>query len=301
VGVIVHKEQADEERPAHDSAAGQEAAGRGRAGTRPAATGPAGSDSPGSDSAGSARTGSRAPDERRGTGASAGRAGARIGNVWLRPSRGGRSGEPPLTRARIVRAAVALLDDEGMDRLTMRRLAERLQVGATTLYWHVTTKDDVVDLAVDEIFGEAPVPAEPTGQPRADITALLGDWRRAMLRHPWSAAIPSRQRPLIGPHFLAWMEFLQSALVRIGLDGADLKAATWALYNHVMGSTASQSSLQMSPDDTRIGREYLESMRDQYPTVAAHDYIADDDWDSSFAIGLEFLLNGVEARSVRGA
>ncbi|MFF8960243.1 TetR/AcrR family transcriptional regulator [Streptomyces sp. NPDC014894] len=228
------------------------------------------------------------------------RTGARTGSVWLRPPRGGRSGEPPLTRARIVEAAVALLDDEGMDRLTMRRLAERLQVGATTLYWHVATKDDVIDLAVDEIFGETPVPDRHTPRPRADVTLLLHHWRLAMLRHPWSAALPLRRRPLIGPNFLAWMEFLQSSLLRTGLAEDRLNAATWVLYNHVMGAAAAQSGLLLSPEEARAGQEYLDSRRDRYPTVAAHSYITDDAWDAHFAAGLDFLLDGMAARPDRG-
>lgn len=223
------------------------------------------------------------------------RPGGRVGQVWLRPQRGGRE-EPPLTRERIVRAAVALLDEEGMGRLTMRRLAERLQVGATTLYWHVATKDDVVDLAVDAIFGETPVPDHHAEDPRDDITTLVNDWRQAMLRHPWAAAVPSRQRPLIGPNFLTWMEFLQSALLRAGLNERLLNAATWALYNHVMGATATQSSLQLSAEEARLGQEYLKSQRDEFPTVVAHNYIADDDWDTSFAVGLRFLLDGMQAQ-----
>ncbi|MER5490980.1 TetR/AcrR family transcriptional regulator [Streptomyces sp. NPDC002454] len=222
------------------------------------------------------------------------RAGARGRNVWLRPSRSAGQ-EPPLTRERIVAAAVALLDEEGMGRLTMRRLAERLQAGATTLYWHVATKDDVIDLAIDEIFGESRVPDRHSDDPRADITVLVNDWRRAMLRHPWAAEVPSRQRPLMGPNFLAWMEFLQSALVRAGLTGKRLNAATWALYNHVMGATATQSSMQFSAEETRLGQEYLRSRRDRFPTVAANNYIADDDWDTNFEIGLNFLLDGMEA------
>lgn len=223
-----------------------------------------------------------------------GRSGGKVGNVWLRASRGNK-GEPPLTRARIIQAALALLDEEGMDRLTMRRLAERLQVGATTLYWHVATKDDVIDLAVDAIFGETPVPDHHADDPRDDITTLVNDWRQALLRHPWAAELPSRQRPLMGPEFLTWMEFLQSALLRTGLTEKRLNAATWALYNHVMSATATQSSLQLPAEETRTGQEYLQSQRDKFPTVAAHNYIADDDWDTNFAVGLEFLLDGMMA------
>lgn len=222
--------------------------------------------------------------------------GGGVGNVWLRPPRGNK-GEPPLTRARIVQAAIALLDEEGMERLTMRHLAERLKVGATTLYWHVATKGDVIDLAVDAIFGEVPVPDHRSENPRDDIATLVHHWRHAMLRHPWAATVPSRQRPLMGPSFLAWMEFLQSALLRAGLTDKRLNAATWAFYNHVMGATATQSSLQLSAEETRMGQEYLESRRDEFPTVATYNYIADDDWDASFAVGLEFLLDGIEAQT----
>ncbi|OIJ88670.1 TetR family transcriptional regulator [Streptomyces sp. MUSC 14] len=225
-----------------------------------------------------------------------GQGGAGVGSVWLRVSRGNK-GEPPLTRERIVQAAVALLDEQGMDRLTMRHLAERLQVGATTLYWHVATKGDVIDLAVDAIFGETRLPGQRAEHPRDDIVALVTTWRQAMLRHPWAATLPARQRPLMGPNFLAWMEFLQSALVRAGLTGKRLNAATWALYNHVMGATATQSSLQLSAEEARLGQEYLESRRDQYPTVAANDYISDVDWDTSFTVGLELLLDGIDART----
>ncbi|EFG03617.1 Transcriptional regulator, tetR family (plasmid) [Streptomyces clavuligerus] len=220
------------------------------------------------------------------------RSGAKVGNVWLRPARGAGQ-EPPLTRERIVRAAVALLDEEGMGRLTMRRLAERLQAGATTLYWHVATKDDVIDLAVDEIFGESQVPDRHSDDPRDDITALVDSWRRAMLRHPWATEVPSRQRPLMGPNFLVWMEFLQSALLRAGVTEQQLNAATWALYNHVMGATAAQSNLRLSAEEIRLGQEYLHGKRDRFPTVAAHNYIADDDWDTNFTSGLTFLLDGM--------
>ncbi|GAA3149863.1 TetR/AcrR family transcriptional regulator [Nonomuraea salmonea] len=66
--------------------------------------------------------------------------------------------KPRLTLDRIVAEALALLDEEGVARLTMRRLAERLGTGSTTLYWHVKTKDDVLDLAMDAVFGEVGLP-----------------------------------------------------------------------------------------------------------------------------------------------
>ncbi len=216
-------------------------------------------------------------------------------SVWLRERRA-RRGEPPLTLARIVEAAVALLDEEGIDRLTMRRLAERLGVVAPSLYWHVDTKDDVIDLAVDAIFGAvAPGAGDPSPW-REQVTAVLATWRAAMLHHPWATAVPARRRPTIGPNFLAGMELLQATLVRAGFAENALSAATWALYNHVMGSAASQCALRISDDERRLGQEQLRNNRDRYPTLAARGYLYDDDWDGSYRTGLEILLDGLQAQ-----
>ena len=227
--------------------------------------------------------------------ASGQRKGGEVRSVWLRPRRASR-GEPPLTLARIVEAAVALLDDEGIDRLTMRRLAERLDVMAPSLYWHVDTKDDVIDLAVDAIFGERPPPVGAAALWRDDVTAVMTAWRAALLRHPWAAAVPARRRPTIGPNFLAWMEFLQGTLVRAGFGGKALSAATWALYNHVMGSASTEAALRITDEERQLGQAKLHGDRDRYPTLAANGYLYDDDWDGSFTTGLAYLLDGLEAR-----
>ncbi|WBB64114.1 TetR/AcrR family transcriptional regulator C-terminal domain-containing protein [Streptomyces sp. WMMC500] len=221
-------------------------------------------------------------------------------SIWLRPGRTPTRGEPPLTRARIGTAAVALLDEDGIDRLTMRRLADRLAVVAPSLYWHVDTKDDVIDLAVDAVFGEtqppAPGAADPAGGWREDVAAVLGGWRAVLLRHPWAAAVPARRKPGLGPHFLAWMEVLQATLVRAGFTGRDLLAATWALHNHVLGSASTQAALDVSAEERDLAQERVRAEADRYPTLAASDYLRDDDWNGTFAAGLDFILDGLQAR-----
>ena len=90
-------------------------------------------------------------------------------------------------------------------------VAQRLDVTATALYWHVKTKDDVLDLAVDRIFGDVAVP-DASESWLEDIRVLARAWRGAMLDHPWAAGLIGR--PMLGPNVLACTEFLQSALVR---------------------------------------------------------------------------------------
>ncbi|REE96746.1 TetR/AcrR family transcriptional regulator [Thermomonospora umbrina] len=221
------------------------------------------------------------------------------GGVWLRPGRSQRN-DPPLSRERIVAEAVALLDEEGIGRLTMRRLAERLDTGSTTLYWHVATKDDVLDLALDAVFGEAAVPDGTSGDWRADVTAMMTAWRAAMLRHPWTGVLLGR--PLMGPNVLERTEFLHAALTRAGLTGAHLTAAAYALSHYVIGSAMTQAAWRDHDEaatDEAVAA-HLSTHRDHYPTLAAQGLPTGGGWDTSFDHGLDYLLDGIAARLASG-
>ncbi|MFI6496080.1 TetR/AcrR family transcriptional regulator [Nonomuraea typhae] len=194
-------------------------------------------------------------------------------SVWLRPRK------PPrqvLTRERIVAEALALLDEEGIERLTMRRLAERLSTGSTTLYWHVKTKDDVLDLALDAVFGEAALPGG--GGWRAKAEQLLTAWRAAMLRHPWSITL--LDRPMMGPNALSRTDFLYRTLEEAGLP--DVGAAAYSLSTFVTGSVTMQARERAA--------DLTEHLR-PYPALARHGL--GHDWDATFARGLGYLLDGM--------
>ncbi|RFS81138.1 TetR family transcriptional regulator [Actinomadura spongiicola] len=213
-------------------------------------------------------------------------------SVWLRKGRPRREA-PPLTRERIVEEAVALLDEEGTTRLTMRRLAERLDTGSTTLYWHVKTKDDVLELALDAIFGDVPL-RDPGPDWRADVVALMSAWRRAMLDHPWSAAVLGG-RPLLGPNVLARTDVLYTALASTGVTGPRLAAAAYAVANYVIGSALMQIGARNDDDPAaeEAAREHLARNRARYPALAAHGHLPGDEWDSAFAQGLDYILDGL--------
>jgi AcrR family transcriptional regulator len=220
--------------------------------------------------------------------------------VWLRPAARKRDA-PPLSRDRIVEEAVALLDTEGADRLTMRRLAERLGTGSTTLYWHVKTKDDVLDLALDAIFAEVEIPPEDGQRWRAGVTTLINGWRAVLLRHPWSAALLSR--PMLGPNVLARSEFLYATLLEAGVAEPHLTAAAYGLSNYVIGSGLMQATWPANAEqDVRsAARERLQAHRERYPALAAHGpLVVEGDWDTSFALGLDWLLDGIQA-TIAGA
>ncbi|MER6175449.1 TetR/AcrR family transcriptional regulator [Streptosporangium sp. NPDC001681] len=221
---------------------------------------------------------------------------SKAGNVWLRSSGGAGRDVPPLSRDRIVEEAVALLDEEGAGRLTMRRLAERLGTGSTTLYWHVKTKDDVLDLALDAIFAEVEIPKEGERDWRAGITALIGGWRATLLEHPWSAALLGR--PMLGPNVLARSEFLYATLLGAGVVEPHLTAAAYGLSNYVIGSALMQATwlTKEEPAVRQAAGEHLRANRERYPALAAHGpLVVDGDWDTGFALGLTWLLDGIQA------
>jgi AcrR family transcriptional regulator len=207
--------------------------------------------------------------------------------VWLREPRVYRVS--PLTRDRIVEEAVALLDEEGAGRLTMRHLAERLGAAPTTLYWHVRTKDDVLDLALDEIFGDVVLPMA-TNDWLGDVRALLASWYSVMLQHSWVPGLLGR--PMLGPNVLTRTEFLQSALMRGGFSGTKLAAATHGLANYVIGSALTR--LAGGPPD--VADQLIQANLDLYPTLAATGHLGEQDWDELFGLGLDSMLAGWGAR-----
>ncbi|MEN3536783.1 TetR/AcrR family transcriptional regulator C-terminal domain-containing protein [Microbispora sp. ZYX-F-249] len=178
----------------------------------------------------------------------------------------------------------------------MRRLAERLGTGSTTLYWHLKTKDDVLDLALDAIFAAVEIPGEAGRGWRADVTALITGWRAVLLDHPWSAALLGR--PMLGPNVLARSEFLYATLVRAGVAEPHLTAAAYGLSNYVIGSALMQTTWTARGEHAagQAARDLFRAKSGDYPVLAAHGpLVADGDWDTSFTIGLDWLLDGIQA------
>ncbi|MCP2256199.1 transcriptional regulator, TetR family [Prauserella aidingensis] len=231
------------------------------------------------------------PDERSGAEASPSNATAVSGTVWLRdePDRARRAA--PLTREQIVHTAVALLDQSGAGGLTMRRLAQELEVTATALYWHVKTKDDVLDLAVDRVFAEVAIP-EQTDEWRADVRTLASRWREVMLAHPWAPALIGR--PMLGPNVLARTEFLQSSLARSGLNERELTVRTRLLANFVIGSALTEATWHQASDPAMRteARDLIAADPERYPTLTASGHLDEERWSDAdlFECGLDALL-----------
>lgn len=232
------------------------------------------------------------------------------GAVWLR-ARAPRAASrgPALTRERIVAATVTLLDGQGAQGLSMRKLAGLLDVHATSLYWHVSHRDDLLDLALDAVFAEVALPARGTdesraeGSWRADVALFMDELRTALLRHPWSAPLAS-SRPLLGPNALARSEFVYAALVAGGFDGDALTAAAAAVSNYVIGTVSSEAAWRYEDAEVETaGRTalaaHLRETATAHPTLAAHPPSLRTDREGHFARGRDFLLDGLAHSATR--
>ncbi|RKT82629.1 regulatory protein, tetR family [Saccharopolyspora antimicrobica] len=219
------------------------------------------------------------------------------GAVWFRePQR--RRKTPALNRDRIIRAAVDRLDRDGIEGLSLRKIAADLDVHATSLYWHVATKGDLLDLALDEVFAEIALPDAPSSVDWTDVLlAYMRQLRAMLLRHPWAGSLAST-RPLAGPHALARSESVYAALDEAGLEGDALAAAAAAVSNLAIATASTQAAWARQPEAAsrealhqRIARE-----RDRYPTLAKHLESHLDGWDSQFEITARTFVEGLEAR-----
>lgn len=125
-------------------------------------------------------------------------------------------GRPRLTRAQIVDAAIAIADAEGAEALSMRRIAQVLTVGTMSLYWHISSKERLLDLMRDMLMAEVVVPG-PSGDWRADLRAIAVSVRDMLRRHRWLMDFTGG-RPPLGPSTLLWMESALATLDVLKLD-----------------------------------------------------------------------------------
>jgi AcrR family transcriptional regulator len=149
--------------------------------------------------------------------------------IWELPERGERGPKPRHSRAAIAAAAVALADAEGIDAVTMRRMAAELGMGTMSLYNYVPTKDHLVQLMIDQVGGEYRYPRRPPADNRAAIVDLARQGRDITQRHPWLPRVMHRP-PAMGPNAVRYLEYFLGLLADSGLD-TGAKMEVLALVN----------------------------------------------------------------------
>lgn len=203
----------------------------------------------------------------------------------------------PLSRDRILGAALALVDEAGIDSLTMRKLAEVLGFEAMSLYNHVANKDDVLDGILDLVLAESEPPA-PTGDWDAAVRTSAISVHEALRRHPWSCALlmaPGRIRPAR----LRYMDVLLGRLRGAGFSAATTYHAYHVLDGYIFGFSLWEASHTYTAEEvanfearfadtiTADAYPYLHEHAEQHFTDGAHRE------GSAFELGLALIVDGL--------
>lgn len=197
-----------------------------------------------------------------------------------------------LTRERVLEAALALADAEGLDALSMRRLGQALGVEAMSLYRHVADKEDLLDgLHGAVLAGLPPLPSRGGWRARAEAAAR--GLREALRRHP-RLALLFASRPAVAPASLALFDAVLGVLEEAGLSRGDALRGVHALLAYVVGSCLWHGAIDRGPT--------AEAVAGHPRVAAAFSLLLEEGWDqdAEFELGLAALLDGLAARVRRG-
>ncbi|GAB3226999.1 TetR/AcrR family transcriptional regulator [Glycomyces halotolerans] len=230
--------------------------------------------------------------------------------LWRRaPTAASRGPKQGLTIDAVVEAAIALADDEGLEAVTMRRLAQSLGVAPMTLYTYVPGKSELIALMVDALYARMPR-AEAAGDWRERVAGLARDNYALLRAHPWAAAA-SQSRPPLGPGQCAKYEHELRALDGIGLDDVEMDDALAFVLGFVRAAAAAAAQSDEEREATAMShrqwweanRELLEQVLDaeRYPTAVRVGQAAGEAHEAAysprhaFEFGLERVLDGLAA------
>jgi AcrR family transcriptional regulator len=235
---------------------------------------------------------------------------------WQRlPDRPGRRRREPISREAIVAAAIQLLDREGLAALSMRRLAEELGTGAASLYWHVGSKDGLLDLVFDELIGEEQIPDPDPPRWQEQLKDIARAQRRVSLRHPYLVRISIGRIPM-GPNALRFSERVLAILRAGGLPPRLAVQGYLLLISTVNGFTVDETGVDddstpgpdggARPSDPASRQEAADMARDyvaslptgQFPNMTGlADEFAFADADERFEMLIDIFVDGLARRA----
>jgi len=203
-----------------------------------------------------------------------------------------------LSKAGVLKAAVALADEAGIDSLTMRGIGQRLGVEAMSLYRHVENKEDLLDGMIDVVWGEIELPARGEGWKAAMCRRAIAV-RAALARHPWAIGLmESRLTP--GPQNLRHRDSVLEVLLGAGFSGRTATHAYNLLDSYIYGFAVQETNLPFGSAEelAAVGEEMLRQMpTDEYPNLArvAGELLESGfDYADEFEFGLDLILDALE-------
>jgi DNA-binding transcriptional regulator YhcF (GntR family) len=213
------------------------------------------------------------------------------------PARGPRQG---LTRKRVLRAAIAIADREGLEAVSMRRLAVELGVGPMSLYRHVAGKDELVAQLADEVFGDIDLPDPGPDGWRAKLELISRLQWELCRRHNWLPRAISFTRPVLLPNLMAQTEWTLKALNGLGLSITTMMREALTLHALVVTAALSRANEIEAEQETGVTpdlwwlnqRERADELLGRFPLLATTPAGIAADLDRMFEYSLARHLDG---------
>jgi AcrR family transcriptional regulator len=229
--------------------------------------------------------------------------------LWRTSERVSRKGRPELNVDRIVRAAIDVADAEGLQALSMRRVAERLGVGTMSLYTYVPGKPELLDVMLDTVYGEAPLEELPGGW-RERLERIARDNWALYLRHPWLLQVAA-SRPVLGPNVTAKYDHELRAVDGIGLTDVEMDSVITLVTGFVHGTARGAVEAAQAESQTGVSDEqwwaahapFFSRIADtsRFPTAARVGQATGEalgtaySAEHAFEFGLQRVLDGIQA------
>jgi AcrR family transcriptional regulator len=229
-----------------------------------------------------------------------------VAAAWGVRERSQKGPKPALSLARIVDAGVRIADSEGLDAVSMGRVAASLDTAPMSLYRHVSSKDELVRLMVDAAWGDSPGPALADEDWRAGLSRWAWGFRAALRRHPWAGRLPISGLPIM-PREIAWFEDALACLAGTGLTEARKASVILLLSGYVRNLAATEADIAAAVAASGLGVDewmasyprMLGQLADprRFPAltafITAGVFEAADSPDDEFIFGLGRILDGV--------
>jgi AcrR family transcriptional regulator len=209
----------------------------------------------------------------------------------------------PLSRERVLRAAVVFADERGVEALSMRELARELGFGVMALYNHVANKDEMLDGMIEAVAGEIEAPASPTGDWKVAMRESAVSAHQVLLRHAWAAGMWSSRGP--GPAKLRHMESILRGLREAGFSAETACRGFHAITTHILGFTLQKLDFPVAADALiDVAKDFLGQLdTEQYPYFTEHvvQHIDGPNQPDGFEFVLDLILDGLERTDDRTA
>ena len=206
----------------------------------------------------------------------------------------------PLRRERVIEAALKVMDEEGLEAVSMRRVAREVGVEAMSLYHHVEDKEDLLDGVCEYVMAEFDFP-EPSEDWKENCRRGARAWREILRKHPSVMRLFAEQRgPIRSADSMRPTEYALRILRSTGLSDRDTAQAFHAFGGYIqgfvmmeLGSIAGGSN----EEHLKAHAELVAALPDEFPTLQkVGPYFAECDADEQFEFGLDLLIRGLAAK-----